>query len=132
MNLKAKFTREELAGLIRNCKVEYPASEEVRLWGLLKDNEGVFDVWVLKRILGDRMFGLRLVDLMMLYLNELLGFHGVEYIPEIGGGFRFMYLNAGDTYNTTFICDSARNTLEISTYGDIVEKYETMRARRRA
>ena len=131
MNLKVKFTREELAGLIRNCKVEYPNSEEVRLWTLLKDNEGVFDIWILKNILKDRMFGLRLVDLMMLYLNDLLGFHGVEFIPEIGGGFRFMYLNAGDIYATTIICDAARNTLEISTYGDIVEKYEMRRARRR-
>ena len=131
MNLKAKFTREELAELIKTCKLAYPMSEEVRLWSLLKDNEGVFDIWVLTSVLKDRMFGLRLVDLMMLYLNELLGFHGVEFIPELGGGFRFMYLNAGDTYNTTFICDSATNTLTISTYGDIVEKYETRRARRR-
>lgn len=62
-------------------------------------------------------------QMLMTALNEIGGFHGVEYIRH-GSNKKspsIEYLNAGDTYSCTFmIIDGKR--LRIGCWGDIVER----------
>ena len=53
-------------------------------------------------------------------LNDLAGFHGVEYLGQHRrSGRSVRYLNAGDTYATTLIFTGRRMT--VGCWGDLVE-----------
>lgn len=56
----------------------------------------------------------------MLALNHALGFHGVEHAGQ-GGERGFTYLNTGDAYGVTLIQFDDKDSIFISTWGDIVE-----------
>jgi hypothetical protein len=52
--------------------------------------------------------------------DKMMNGHGVERISGVGGG--LMYVNMGDTYDTTLIYDYKTNRFVVSSWGDIVER----------
>jgi hypothetical protein len=52
--------------------------------------------------------------------DKMMGGNGVERISGVGGG--LMYVNMGDTYDTTLIYDYKTNRFVVSSWGDIVER----------
>lgn len=57
-------------------------------------------------------------------LNDVLGTHGVEYIPA-GRGSRspaMEYLNTGDLYNTTIVYFPERQIWLVTCVGDLIER----------
>jgi hypothetical protein len=52
--------------------------------------------------------------------DKLMDGNGVERISGVGGG--LMYVNMGDTYDTTLIYDYKTNRFVVSSWGDIVER----------
>lgn len=57
-------------------------------------------------------------------INAIAETCGVESMgaPECLKGFRYEYLNAGDTYTATLVYDRSRDYLMISSWGDIAER----------
>jgi hypothetical protein len=53
--------------------------------------------------------------------DKVMNGHGVERISGVGGG--LMYVNMGDTYDTTLIYDYKTNRFVVSSWGDIVERH---------
>lgn len=68
----------------------------------------------------------RYLELQMAALNVVLEGHGVESIQKDGtyGTPEALYVNMGDTYNTTIIWDDGRQTWFVESWGDWVEKAE--------
>lgn len=66
------------------------------------------------------------VERLLMALNEILEGHGTEPIwsrksctwPEAE------YVNMGDTYNATILYDYGRGTIQVTTWGDWVERNE--------
>lgn len=56
----------------------------------------------------------------MLALNHALGFHGVEHAGQLGER-GFIFLNTGYSYGVTLIQFDDKDSIFISTWGDIVE-----------
>lgn len=52
--------------------------------------------------------------------DKMMDGNGVERISGVGGG--LMYVNMGDTYDTTLIYDYKTNRFVVSSWGDIVER----------
>ena len=52
--------------------------------------------------------------------DKMMNGNGVERISGMGGG--LMYVNMGDTYDTTLIYDYKTNRFVVSSWGDIVER----------
>ena len=52
--------------------------------------------------------------------DKMMNGNGVERISGVGGG--LMYVNMGDTYDTTLIYDYKTNRFVVSSWGDIVER----------
>lgn len=57
------------------------------------------------------------------------GFGG-EYIRHPSRGLLAVYVNTGDTYSPTLLCNIATGAWRISTWGDYVEAFERRHGRR--
>lgn len=57
----------------------------------------------------------------MLALNHALGMFGVEHAGQFGER-GFSYLNTGDAYGTTLIQFDDKDSIFISSWGDVVER----------
>ena len=64
-------------------------------------------------------FHLGLVDRIMEAIDALLGTHGVEYLETRRG--RYLYCNAGETYEATVVRCTSRGTWRVAAWGDIAE-----------
>jgi hypothetical protein len=72
--------------------------------------------------------GYRWLDKALEAANEILGTYGVEAIQSETSWVPYwmdivaLYLNAGDTYNPTLLYNRLTGTLNLTTYGDFVER----------
>lgn len=60
--------------------------------------------------------------------NKLIGGYGVE-AAQYGTNNYLLYVNTGDTYNATLLCDQKKGRYIFSTLGDVVESMERRGAR---
>ena len=74
---------------------------------------------------------LRAVDKAMEEANEILGGHGVEAVPGEGADngkyWRdtiALYVNLGDTYDTTVMYDTETEEFFVGSWGDFLEEWE--------
>jgi hypothetical protein len=69
------------------------------------------------------------IEIILECINELLEGYGIEairledtWINSYHGDIAFTYVNMGETYTSTILYDTKRDTFLVSSYGDIVEK----------
>ena len=58
------------------------------------------------------------------YADNLLEGYGVESIRCPNRGLLAVYVNTGDTYSTTLLCNIETGAWRITTWGDYVEQFE--------
>lgn len=61
--------------------------------------------------------------------NEVIQGFGGEVIRDPIKGLQAVYVNTGDTYSVTLLCNIATGAWRISTWGDYVESYERRHGR---
>lgn len=61
--------------------------------------------------------------------NEVIQGYGGEIIRDPIKGLLAVYVNTGDTYSVTLLCNIATGAWRISTWGDYVESYERRHGR---
>lgn len=67
-------------------------------------------------------------ECLMTALNAIIGGYGTEaiegrYVDRYHFNIQAEYVNTGDTYSTTVLLDHETDRLQITTFGDWVEKY---------
>lgn len=69
------------------------------------------------------------VDAALELANTMLGGYGIEAVRDGGRSNYYqdigvLYVNMGDTYNTTILYDTRKERFYVTTLGDYIEKYE--------
>lgn len=62
--------------------------------------------------------------------DVLLDGHGVESIRCPSRGLLAVYVNTGDTYSATLLCNVATGAWRVTTWGDYVEAFERRHGRK--
>lgn len=68
-------------------------------------------------------------ECLMLALDAVLGGYGVEpihghHVDNYHGDIQAVYINFGDTYDTTLLLDHETDRVSVTSYGDWIETHE--------